>query len=259
MMRTIPIVAACALLSSVLPGRADAAALMPDFGTVPAGWVTDRFEPHSFTTTPGPVNGRPDVLGIEITRDEGLGVRPAGFNSTFYNTQGRQFALSGTIGDILSADLFIPAEWGDEANGHVRSDIWGVATDGSGVTGYPIIGFTNYGGARYRVWTQSGWVDPGTPVQYGDWTTFGIKLTATAFRFFINGALVYTDHDIQGSTAWQAVIMQAYNFYGDPSIAGANPVDYTARWSNTAVPEPATLILLGAGILGATSRLRRRA
>ena len=45
---------------------ANAAVIMPDFGGVPAGWTTDRYEPASFTNV-GTYQGRSDVLGIGIT------------------------------------------------------------------------------------------------------------------------------------------------------------------------------------------------
>jgi hypothetical protein len=244
------------LLCLGLSLAASATNLMPDFATVPSGWVTDRYEPHSFTNV-GTYQGRTDVLGIEINSAEGFLARPGGYQSTFYNTQGRQYALTGGAGSSLAADLYIPGVWADSATyGNFRTDMWGVMTDGAlvdpAVTAYPIIGFTNYGGAaRYRVWdadTADGWVDLSTPVSYDAWTSFIIDFTGVSFEYRIDGFLVYTDTTINGSTGFQAAIMQAYNFYGDPTLAGSNPVDYTAHWSNP-VPEPATLFLLGSGLL----------
>jgi hypothetical protein len=141
--------------------------------------------------------------------------------------------------------------------------MWAVMTDGASITGYPIIGFTNYGGdARYRVYdadaTASGWVDlVDTSVIYNAWTAFSIKLTGTSYQYLINNQVVYTDSTIAGSTGFSAAIMQAYNFYGDPALLGANPVNYTANWANTPVPIPGALWLFAPGLAGLIG-LRRR-
>ena len=138
--------------------------------------------------------------------------------------------------------------------------MWGVMSDGLAVTEYPIIGFTNYGGAaRLRVWDGDvGWVDLANAVAFDAWTSLSIELTATSFVYSVNGTPVYTDSTINGSTSFSATIMQAYNF-ADPSIAGATPVDYTAHWSNTgSVPDGGTtLVLLGCALTG-LGALRRK-
>jgi hypothetical protein len=238
-------------LGATFPVVGDTAELMPDFAGVPAGWTADRYDPTSFSNV-GAFQGRNNVLGIEITSAGALTSRPAAYQSTFYNTQGRQYALAGGAGSTISADLWIPRLWGDAQNGNIRTDMWGVMTDGAAVSSYPIIGFTNYGGAaRYRVWdedTANGWVDLGAAVSYDAWTALSIAFTGTEFDFFINGNLVYADATINGSTGFSATIMQAYNF-GDSSL-GANAQDYTAHWSNAQVPEPATMLLLGFGLIG---------
>lgn len=225
--------------------------LMPSFATVPTGWVTDRYQPAQFANV-GTYQGRNDVLGIGISSDQNVSNRVGSYKYPFYNTQGMQYALSGTgtgIGSSISADLYIPQAWSDPTtNGSVRTDMWGVMGNGTSVTDYPIIGFTNYGGAaRYRVWDENvggGWVDLSTSVSYDVWTSFSIRFTGSAYQYSINGTPVYTDNTVNGSTKFNALIMQAYNF-GDPSITGANPKDYTANWANTTVPEPSTLLILG--------------
>lgn len=231
-----------------LPFAVSAAEIMPDFATLTTGWTTDRYEPTSFGNV-GTYQGRANVLGIEITSAGDLANRPSGFQFRAYNTQGRQYAVSGEAGSVLSADLYIPAGWGNSGDGSVRSDMWGVMTDGTVVSDYPIIGFSNYGGApRYRVWDDAGWHDLTTTVSYDAWTAFSIEFTGSAYVYSINGSVVYNDNAIDGTTGFQAVIMQAYNF-ADPAISGATLEDYTAHWSNKSVPDVgSTLALLGVAI-----------
>lgn len=237
--------------------------ITPDFGTVPTGWVTDRYQPHSFSNV-GPYQGRTDVLGIEINSAQGMGSRASGQNSQFYNTQGMQKPISGGAGKMISADLYVPEVWGDGTKGSIRTDIWGVMSNGSTVTAYPILGFSNYGGAaRFRAWDgDSGWVDLPSAVSYDDWNTLSIEFTGTSFAFSVNGTTHYVDATIAGSTGFSAIIMQAYNFFGDASLTGAVPVNYTAYWDNTVVvPEPSTYVagaLLALPFLaGAARRFRR--
>lgn len=240
--------------------------LMPDYAGVPTGWVTDRYEPNSFSNV-GSFQGRNDVLGIGITSAEGLNNRPAAYQSTFYNTQGRQYDISGGVNDWVSADLYIPSNWNSLSTAFlaptVRSDMWGVMSDGSAVSSYPIIGFTNYAGApRYRIWDADagGWVDLATPVVYDDWTSFEILFDGSAFVFSIDGTIVYTDSTINGSVQFDALIMQAYNFFGDASLGQVNAQDYVAHWSNAQVqvPEPGAFGVFAAGLLFAGWQVGRR-
>ena len=70
------------------------APIMPDFADVPTGWTTDRYDPASFSNV-GTYQGRADVLGIGITGAGNLANRPSNYQSTFYNTQGQQHAITG--------------------------------------------------------------------------------------------------------------------------------------------------------------------
>ena len=248
-------------LAMALP--AQSAPVMPTFATVPTGWVTDRYDPDNFSNV-GSYQGRNDVLGIGISRDDGLTSRPAGYQSQFYNTQGRQHAISGGAGDTLSAALYIPEGWGDAQNGSVRTDMWGVMTDGTNVSEYTIIGFTNYGGAaRLRVWDDAAWVDLVMALDFNDWMDLAIEFTGSSYEYRVNGALVYTDSTINGSTGFTAAIMQGYNFCGDTSLQGAVCSNYTAHWSNSqssAVPTPASLplVMLALLALGGVTTVRGR-
>lgn len=234
------IIAALAAMTFVT-GAMAAGNIMPNFATLPAGWMTDRYEPASFANI-GTYQGHANVLGIGIDSSTGFSARSAPYKFTFYNTQGRKYTFSPVAGpgSFLSADLFIPASWGNAVNGNVRTDMWGTMVDSSSdVSAYPIIGFTNYGGApRLRVFDgDTGWVNLVMPVSYNTWHNFAIELLPnSSINFYVNGSLVYTDMATNNSAAFKEVIMQAYNFE-DPAIAGAVLAPYTARWSNAvAVP-----------------------
>lgn len=249
---------ASAVSTIVMAVSVHAAPIMPDFANVPTGWSTDRYAPASFSNV-GSYQGRNDVLGIAIDSTGDAANRGAQ-NNIFYNTQGKKHALAGGPGSVLAADLFVDAAWRDAASGLVRSDMWGVMSDASGVTDYAIIGFTNYGGsARLRVWdadTANGWVDLASPVAFGGWNAFEIELTATSFVYRVGGVQVYEDSTI-GADHFSAVIMQAYNF-ADPTLGNPTPttVPYVAHWSND-VPEPGSLALAGLS-LGVLALARRR-
>lgn len=251
-------------LAAALP--AQAALVMPSFDGAPTGWVTDRYDPNTFADV-GTYQGRSDVLGIGISAADGFDQRPGPYQSTFYNTQGRQHAISGGAGDVLSTSLYIPAAWRDGSDGNVRTDMWGVMSDGSGVSDYTIIGFTNYGGAaRLRVWDDTAWVDLAVAFMFDSWTDLSIDFTGSAYEYRVNGALAYTDSTINGTTGYTATIMQAYNFCGsDLNVPNATCADYTAHWANTqetTVPEPGTMALVGLSLLcllGAKRPSQRRA
>jgi hypothetical protein len=186
-------------------------------------WYPDRYAPAVFESVAFDGDNR---LRVHISADDYL---PHG--NTFYNFQGRKYDLWNPVETFIMGDLYIGPDWESEDR---HASIWATTFDEDGaISGYPIIGFT--AGTGFRIWTQDldqdpgngyqyGWYDIGYPegFEYDAWYTIWAELSESAYRYYLNGELVWTDAITWDSIVWGNMMLQAYN-YGD---------DYDVYWDN---------------------------
>jgi len=234
--------------------------------TVPSQFYTDRYAPTIFQLANG-VHGRNDVLQLQAGTDAAN--RPNGQQGAFYNTQGMKTDVNTTGSWLFQSDLYVLGAWGSANNGYVRTDIWATATDDVGFSNpshYPIVGFTNYGGAaRFRGWDVNGggWQDYTNTINYNSWNTLGMGFNAgtNTFSYYVNGALAGSVVGSNTSTGVANVMYQSYNF-NDPALQISGNPNETVNWSNTSssvVPEPSTYALMAFGLAGLFAARRKRA
>jgi hypothetical protein len=242
----------------------------------PGVWYTDRYAPAGFASAANPnaalgpaaAGTGANSLKIDVSPADGFGSRPPGFDFTFYATQGRKLNTPEVVvGWSVSAKLFVNEAWLGSNAETARTDLWATAQDGSSaVTAYPIIGFTNFGGAaRYRYWTGAAWTDLGASVSAG-WNEVGFTLvSATQVKYTLNGADVGTIV-IDPTVGLGNVMLQGYNFYGnDPALAGATPAanGTSYYWDDLAFSSPGVIplpsaALGGVALMGLSALGRRR-
>lgn len=217
-------------MNSYLADSFDSSPILAEVDTDGA-WYVDRYPPAAFESAN--VMGK-NVLKISIDANDGAQLRPSGFSSGFYNTQGRKFNQGGLGVTFVKGDLYIPADW---ATKHRRSGIWATAFDESNaISYYPIISFRNVDGnsPTLSYWDGSGdgsWVELGPPAVYDSWYTFEIRLEGSEAIYLIDDAEVGR-LDSGGSSYLGNIIMQAFNFNDTNLGASFNNESYDAFWDN---------------------------
>jgi hypothetical protein len=196
----------------------------------PGSWYPDRYAPAGFTADQT-AGGRTGVLDEFISAGDQNGSRPTGYNSGFYDFQGRKYDLASNT-TYLAVDLYVPASWssliqqdpnGNPAHWGSLASLWATGTDGSN---YAIISFNNRAGSGnggFQVFDNAnGWTNVPGFTGADQWYTIGFAVRAGGIDYFVNGQLVYTDTGAAGTTALSNVMLQGYN--------GGN--DYDIYWQN---------------------------
>lgn len=236
------------------------------FDTIDPAWVTDRYEPNGFQSAFFDGDNR---LKITIDPADAYNNRPSGFNSIFYNTQGRQ-RPGGILGTTwtVSGDVYISSDMLTSSY-NWRTDLWTRDDNVEASAFYGIFGAKRFDandvfneGANnrttdWRIWDgDTGWVYLTDTVNEG-WHNLAIRSSGASAEYFLDGNLVFTDTSASlGSPELRTVFVQAYSF-GDATYTPANP--YSVYWDNiNAVPEPMSLGAV-AGLAALVSRKKRKA
>lgn len=180
-------------------------------------YFVDRYPPAVFESAPFQGDNR---LHVQISQADSQPNRPPAFSSSFYNTQGRDYLHPDAV--TVQIDLHVGSDWDVNLR---RADIWAVGVDGSNaVSKYAILGVTSQGGLRFRVFDDSiGFVNLSYPISTNRWYRLTVSLTCTSIQYRIDGNLVYTDSNLNGTASFRTSDIQAFNF-GDTT--------YDIYWDN---------------------------
>ncbi|HEY0977552.1 MAG TPA: right-handed parallel beta-helix repeat-containing protein, partial [Flavobacteriales bacterium] len=191
----------------------------------PDTWYRDRYVPAGFTSGVSVPGGTGLVHSISAADCETC--RPAGFTSSFYNTQGRKYDLPARSAEVGIA-VYVPSAW--STTGRRMAGLWTTGVDASNaVSAYGILEFTSDGGnPRFRAYNNGVYIDLGLPTgfSYDSWVSLRIVLLPS-------GELLYEAGDRRASTTALAgygtvrfsdVILQGHN-----TLAG---VSYDIHWDD---------------------------
>ena len=188
----------------------------------PQTYYPDRYPPFAFDTSSFMGGVR---IKHEINAADCQTCRPAPYQSTFYNTQGRKYDIGNALS--IAIDLYIPASWA--TTGRRMAGMWGTSFNvGNSVEAYPIIEFSSDGGVpRFRGWDNNTglWVDMGLPsgFSYNSWQTLVIRLVGDKFLYKVGDLELKTE--AFASTYIGDIILQGHNT--------ASPgVTYDIYWEN---------------------------
>ncbi len=231
-----------AFATSILPTTTD---------SIVAAATTYRYDPANFNNG-GTWKGFDNNIVIGFGADQGYGSRPVGFNTTFYDTQGKQFAANGGVGDGIALFVYLAPSMASELNGSRQWQVGLALNNQSGTSPLEtFFGFTNTNGAGTGVghlWYSVGStvVNLANTVTYG-WNKFDIVL-ADNINFFFNQELV-SSASSNNLTKIDMGMIAVKNFTGnDPGngtvVAGIRGDGQFNMLPAPQVPEPSTYLMI---------------
>lgn len=239
----------CVVLTIILTASNNANAFVETFDTNPVlsstpaadTWYTDRSAPSEFVSEFFDGDNR---LKVSIDGE----AQPT---DSFYQTQGRKYDtnLTGSV-QTFSIDLYVGSDWDTQTR---YTGIWGTGFDATNtVSAYPILAFRNAEGDTSGFYTydyvNDGWLNQTLVTNFDEWYNLKFVLTVgTGVEYFVNGVSIGTFADAD-TISLGNVILNTKNYGEDYNV-------YYDNFTATAVPEPATLCLLGLG--GLLLRKRR--